>query len=305
MKWKKIAVIGAVSFSLAIGAACYAAGGEGSIRAYQNRHIKLIIDSKAWTPQNSDGLIAAPVILGGTSYLPTRGIVELLGGKVEWIEATKTIAITTASGSKTPVPADERDQLIANKINEVKEKLKLGSTKEEVDALFEEKYETAHNNGDLEIGDSFGKYVFFRESGYHRDDIPDHVVDEEGLKAKKIGATLFIGWKENKLLFYSISYVNPKDQEVYLYFKDSRGTSDNPVSFNSGGAENTEVYLNHEFKFTLNGKAWVPQDSDGAAAAPVIVDGTSYVPTKAIVEALGGQVEWIDATKTIVITSAK
>lgn len=307
MKWKRIAVLGACS--LAFGVTGYAAGGVESIQAYQNHHIKFVINSSAWTPKDSDGIAAAPVILGGTSYIPTKAAVEALGGHVEWNDASKTIVITSSGETKTSIPdgekVSEREQLVTKKINEIKEKLKVGLTKEEVAALFQEKYKIAHDNGDLENGsDSFWKYDFFKEPGYNREDIPDHVADEEGLQNKKIGASLFIGWKENTLHFYSISYVNPKDRQVYFFGVHSDGTVyDVPVSSSVNGAENIQAYLNHDIKFTVNGKAWTPQDSDGIATAPVILGGTSYIPTKAAVEALDGHVEWIDATKTIVITS--
>ncbi|NOU93732.1 copper amine oxidase N-terminal domain-containing protein [Paenibacillus sp. LMG 31456] len=228
MKWKTIMVISACS--LAFGATCYAAGGVERIQAYLNHDFKFTLDSTAWTPTDSDGAVLAPVILNGTAYLPAKAIVEAAGGKVQWNEATKTIAITSASGSEAAV--SERDQLIHNKMNEIKKKLKLGLTKEEAQALFEEKFEIAHDNGDSEDGsDSYWKYNFFKESGYNRGDIPDHVIDEIGLKDKKIGAYLFIEWKNNQLFLYSIAYVNPKDNRVYLFVMSPDGTiSDSPAS---------------------------------------------------------------------------
>jgi len=47
-----------------------------------------------------------------------------------------------------------------------------------------------------------------------------------------------------------------------------------------------------------------PQDNGGVALSPVILNGTTYLPAKAIVEATGGQVQWNEATKTIALTSA-
>jgi hypothetical protein len=236
MKWKQMAAMG--TCSLVFGATCYAAGGIESIQAYLNHDIKFTVNSKAWTPTDSEGVVLAPVILNGTSYLPSKAVVEAFGGQVQWNDATKTIAIiTSASGTEVAVPnaeeVSERDQMIITKINEIKEKLKLGLTKEVVQALYKEKFEIAHDNGDLENGsDSYWKYNFFKDSGYNREEgIPDHVIDEEGLKNKKIGAYLFMGWKDNKLHMYSISYVNPKDNQVYLFSMSPDGTiSDRPVS---------------------------------------------------------------------------
>ncbi len=116
--------------------------------------------------------------------------------------------------------------MILNKVNELKEKLRLGLTQEEVKSLFMDDYEIANDNGDLENGsDSYWKYSFFKEPGYNRVDIPDHVIDQEGLKNNKVGVSLFIGWKENKLHMYSIAYVDPKDKQVYLYVMNPDGTN--------------------------------------------------------------------------------
>lgn len=195
----------------------YAAGGIERIQAYLNHDFKFTLNGQDWTPRNQEGNQLAPVILDGSSYLPVKAIVEVTGGKVTWNEATKTIEI---------VSSDKVQQ----KINEVKEKLKLGLTKDEAQALFKEEFEPADDKGDIENGsDSFSKYSFFKEAGYERS-LPDHVPDEEGLLNKKVGAYLFIGWKENKLHFYSISYVNPSDNQVYLFIMRPDGTTgDSPV----------------------------------------------------------------------------
>jgi len=125
----------------------------------------------------------------------------------------------------------ERDQLIMKQVHEIKEKLKVGLSQEEVQKLFKEEHEIAHDNGDLENGsDSYWKYSFFKEPGYMRKDIPDHVIDEEGLKNKKLGAYLFIGWKNNTLHMYSVSYVNPKDNKIYLLVMSPDGKmTDEPL----------------------------------------------------------------------------
>jgi hypothetical protein len=34
-------------------------------------------------------------------------------------------------------------------------------------------------------------------------------------------------------------------------------------SYANGGVESIQAYLNHDFKFTLNSKAWIPKESDG------------------------------------------
>nr|WP_243767801.1 stalk domain-containing protein [Paenibacillus agricola] len=237
MKWKQISVISACC--LAFGVTSYAAGGVESIQAYLNHDFKFTLNSKAWTPKDSDGTVLVPVILNGTSYLPVKAVVEATGGQVQWNDATKTIAITSASGTEVAVPTagevSERDQIVIEKMNEIKKKLNLGITKEEVQALFIEKFETAHNSDSEDGSDSYWKYEYFKVSGYNREDYfpdhADHAIDHDGLINKKIGAYLYIEWKNNKLYMYSISYVNPKDNQVYLFVMSPDGTvSDRPVS---------------------------------------------------------------------------
>jgi hypothetical protein len=154
-----------------------------------------------------------------------------MGGEVKWNDDTKTIAITCATGREI----SERDQAILKKINEIKTKLKLGLTKEEVGALFTEKFEIAQNSDSDNGSDSYWKYEYFKVPGYNREDYfpdhADHAIDHEVLINKKIGAYLYIEWKNNKLYMYSISYVNPKDNQAYLFAVQPDGsTADDPVN---------------------------------------------------------------------------
>lgn len=76
-------------------------------------------------------------------------------------------------------------------------------------------------------------------------------------------------------------------------------------SYAAGGVESIQAYLNHNFKFTLNDHDWVPQSHQGETITPVIIDGTSYLPVKSIVEATGGDVKWNKENQTIAITTNK
>ena len=43
---------------------------------------------------------------------------------------------------------------------------------------------------------------------------------------------------------------------------------------------------------TLNGKVVEPKDVNGKSTEPFIIDGTTYLPIRAVAEALGMTVEW-------------
>jgi hypothetical protein len=52
---------------------------------------------------------------------------------------------------------------------------------------------------------------------------------------------------------------------------------------------------------SLKGKAWHPKDEDGQEITPVVINGSSYLPVRALAEALGVDIRWDEATRTIVI----
>lgn len=114
---------------------------------------------------------------------------------------------------------------------EIKKKLKLGLTKEEVQALFNEKFEFAHNSDSENGSDSYWKFEYFKASDYNREDYFSAHDDQDGLINRKIGAYLYIEWKNNELYMYSISYVNLEDNKVHLYILNNDATiSDIPIS---------------------------------------------------------------------------
>ncbi|MFB0919787.1 MAG: stalk domain-containing protein [Oscillospiraceae bacterium] len=60
----------------------------------------------------------------------------------------------------------------------------------------------------------------------------------------------------------------------------------------------------NDIKITLNGNAVTPTDATGNAVEPFIMDGTTYLPLRAISNALGLGVTWDATTKTAALTSA-
>ena len=61
----------------------------------------------------------------------------------------------------------------------------------------------------------------------------------------------------------------------------------------------TVSYMN--IGLSINGEEIAPKDINGRKVEPFIYEGTTYVPIRAISEALGKTVEWDNATKTVVI----
>ncbi len=67
----------------------------------------------------------------------------------------------------------------------------------------------------------------------------------------------------------------------------------------TGAVQKTLEY--NDIKITLNGQEISPTDANGAYVEPFTIDGTTYLPVRAIGNALGLSVNWDDETKTVVL----
>ena len=67
-------------------------------------------------------------------------------------------------------------------------------------------------------------------------------------------------------------------------------------------AKSVDLYY-RSIKVEIFGEQMIPQDATGAAVEPFIIDGTTYLPLRAVATALGLGVEWDDATSTVALTS--
>lgn len=63
---------------------------------------------------------------------------------------------------------------------------------------------------------------------------------------------------------------------------------------------NKELYYN-DIKVRLNGKTLNPTDANGNKVEPFVIDGTTYLPIRAVGEALGLNVSWDGATSTVIL----
>ena len=67
-------------------------------------------------------------------------------------------------------------------------------------------------------------------------------------------------------------------------------------------ASNRTIQVEDGIKITLNGSALTPRDADGKTVPVFLYEGTTYVPARAISEALGLNVSFDSATRTVVLT---
>ena len=68
-------------------------------------------------------------------------------------------------------------------------------------------------------------------------------------------------------------------------------------------ATNRTIDVEDGIKITLNGSALTPRDAAGKTVPVFLYEGTTYVPARAISEALGLNVSFDSATRTVVLTS--
>jgi len=57
----------------------------------------------------------------------------------------------------------------------------------------------------------------------------------------------------------------------------------------------------NDIKLYVDGKLTTPRDGNGAVVEPFISDGTTYLPVRAVADALGKTVEWDGATQSVYI----
>ncbi len=77
------------------------------------------------------------------------------------------------------------------------------------------------------------------------------------------------------------------------------------VSFAAGSSYTKELMAHYVgVQLVVEGVPYVPKDANGNIVEPFIVEGTTYLPVRAVAEALGKEVSWNGDTKTVYIWSA-
>jgi len=66
------------------------------------------------------------------------------------------------------------------------------------------------------------------------------------------------------------------------------------------GTKTVEITYN-DIKINLDGKEITPKDANGNVVEPFIMDGSTYLPVRAVAEALGNDVNWDGDTNTVIM----
>lgn len=73
--------------------------------------------------------------------------------------------------------------------------------------------------------------------------------------------------------------------------------------YSSNGVAVVQAYLNSTIKFTVNGASWTPKDANGKKLSPLVYNGSTYLPAKAVGEVLNAEVQYNGNSKTVAITT--
>lgn len=105
---KVLFVLTVVSMLFGISAVSYARSLVKEIKAYQNAGITIEVDGKevSLTSGNEE---LYPIIYEERTYVPIRAVVEALGAKVKWDEATQKVIVTSAAKSASPTKDNSED----------------------------------------------------------------------------------------------------------------------------------------------------------------------------------------------------
>lgn len=71
-------------------------------------------------------------------------------------------------------------------------------------------------------------------------------------------------------------------------------------SFAASVKKQLTAYYN-DIKLIINGETVTPKDVNGTVVEPFVIDGTTYLPVRAVAEALGQNVSWDGVTHSVII----
>ncbi len=66
----------------------------------------------------------------------------------------------------------------------------------------------------------------------------------------------------------------------------------------------TAELLYNNIKITINGQELLPKDANGNYVEPFTINGTTYLPVRAVASALGMDVDWDGNTSTVILSNA-
>ncbi|MGF9906469.1 hypothetical protein [Brevibacillus porteri] len=183
--------------------------------------IRMNVEKKAkrrfrFTYPVSAALVAVVLVIGFTPYLLQKESTS-----------THTPKGTSAEAGTHQKPDPKAhsasdDQVIMETVDEIVDVLRVGMTQEQIKEKISVPYTVVEDYGGSgdDGADEYWGYSIFAKEGYKRKDWA--MIETEGLLKRDVGLELLVGWKDKKLHWYTVSYVQGKD--VYLFKMNSNGT---------------------------------------------------------------------------------
>ena len=95
LKWFLFGIVAFILISSFINAVFAASTEKRVMVELIYRDIKITLDGDELIPKDAQGNVVEPFIIGGTTYLPVRGISNALGFDVDWNDETSTVILTS------------------------------------------------------------------------------------------------------------------------------------------------------------------------------------------------------------------
>ena len=97
--------------------------------------------------------------------------------------------------------------------------------------------------------------------------------------------------------------VNWDEKTKTITLEGKRTAKDSSNKAVEGTAKNVTVQVRNDFTIVIDGKEQTFKTSAGKAIYPLLYDGSTYLPLRAIGQIMGKDVNWDNDTKTVTLTS--
>ena len=98
--------------------------------------------------------------------------------------------------------------------------------------------------------------------------------------------------------------VNWDETTKTVTLSGTRDSYSNTSKKGSADRQSVNIEVRDDFTIIIDGKEYTFKDANGNRAYPILWEGSTYLPLRAIGEIMGSTVGWNDSTKTVTLTSS-
>lgn len=285
--------------------------------------------------KDNNGKAVTPFTVDGTTYLPVRAISDALGKSITWEGSTASVKIDDIKLNMPGSINDTNAKVIVDIVDtdygtiENREILDYTFTLDE-DAVGEWKTLGWYENvSDFNPAQSYNDYLALIGLSIYADGtMTERAIFRDGSKDDKTGVKWTKGYFTDsmsgaKLIpAYAITAVDGKMYMVmewktmdyftddgyisyYVFEKVTDSTSTvTPVTTTATVKQLTAAFTSggNPISIYVNGTKIIPKDGTGKEVSPFIVDGTTYLPVRAVAAAFEKDVTWEGSTASVKIT---